>query len=115
MFMSVVYAVQGGAFRNTRCTDPPVIREAAESLEITTTPVATVTLAPQPAIHDVVCCQVTPAQPGTSIAAVRFRLRDITPTVLGIDRVRIDAGMMTLDHENDDYDLLPWLQVGLGW
>ena len=52
----------------------------------------------------------------THLVGVRFRAADPRGSVLGIERARIDVGMIYLDRVGDDDDLLlPWLQAGLGW
>lgn len=52
----------------------------------------------------------------THLVGVRFRAHDPRPSILGIERARIDVGMIYLDRVDDEDDLLlPWLQAGLGW
>lgn len=48
----------------------------------------------------------------THVAAVRYRNHEEN-AMLGIDRVKIDAGIVVL--ERDDDEILPWVQVALGW
>lgn len=52
----------------------------------------------------------------THLVGVRFRTHDPRRRILGIERARIDVGMIYLDRAGDEDDLLlPWLQAGLGW
>ncbi len=52
----------------------------------------------------------------THLVGLRFRANEPRRSILGIDRARIDVGMIYLDRVDDEDDvLLPWLQAGLGW
>lgn len=53
---------------------------------------------------------------GTHLLAVRFRAHEPRRSILGIDRARLDVGLIHLDRVDDEDDAtLPWLQAGLGW
>lgn len=53
---------------------------------------------------------------GTHLMGIRFRAHEPRRNILGIERARIDVGMIYLDRVDDEDDAtLPWLQAGLGW
>jgi RNA polymerase sigma factor (sigma-70 family) len=51
----------------------------------------------------------------TTTFAVRFRHEQADRDLLGLRRARIDVGTVLIGTTDEDIQMAPWLQVGLGW